>query len=256
MNAIQENLSLVRARIVRAAHAAGRDPNAIALLAVSKTFPPEAVLDAIACGQCAFGENYAREGVQKQLAVESALGERPKIRPFDRPGQLPPEPVCDRPAWHFIGPLQSNKTRLIAENFDWVHSVDRIQIAQRLSDQRLPELPVLQMCVQVNVSGETTKSGVAADDLLPLVMQIQALPRVRLRGLMTIPEANTPSEHQRDGFSHLREMQESLQSQGFALDTLSMGMSNDLEAAIAEGATIVRIGRAIFGERDPMSRPG
>ncbi|MEO8628345.1 MAG: YggS family pyridoxal phosphate-dependent enzyme [Betaproteobacteria bacterium] len=256
MNAIQENLSAVRARVVRAAHAAGRDPNTVALLAVSKTFPPESVLDAIACGQRAFGENYAREGMEKQAVVETALTQGYEIRPFDRTGQSPLAPVCDRIAWHFIGPLQSNKTRLVAENFDWVHSVDRMQIAQRLSDQRLPELPVLQICIQVNVSGETTKSGIAPDELLPLAMQIQELPHVKLRGLMTIPDPKTQAEHQRDGFRRLREMQESLRSQGFVLDTLSMGMSDDLEVAIAEGATIVRIGRAIFGERARLSRPG
>ena len=256
MSAIQENLSVVRTRVVQAAHAAGRDASTVALLAVSKTFPPESVLEAIACGQCAFGENYAREGVEKQAAVETALGEGGAIRPFNRIGQSPREPVSNRLAWHFIGPLQSNKTRLVAENFDWVHSVDRKQIAQRLSDQRLPELPALQICIQVNVSGETTKSGVDPDALLQLVSEIQGLPRLKLRGLMTIPEATTQSEHQRDGFRRLREMQESLRSQGFALDTLSMGMSDDLEAAVAEGATIVRIGRAIFGERTRTYRPG
>ena len=226
MSAIASNLQAVRARIVKAANAAGRPPAAVELLAVSKTWPVECVIAAARAGQRAFGENYVQEGVDKALAtVDLDL------------------------TWHFIGPLQSNKTRLVAEHFAWVHSLDRLKIAERLSAQRPAGLPPLQVCVQVNVSGEASKSGCAPDEAVALCRAVAALPRLKLRGLMAIPEPADDFAAQRAPLRRLREIGDQVRAAGLPLDTLSMGMSHDLEAAVAEGATIVRIGTAIFGER-------
>jgi len=223
------NLEAVQQRIATAAHVAGRDARSIALLAVSKTFPAEDVRAAHAAGQRAFGENY----VQEALTKIEALGDlRTSLE------------------WHFIGPLQSNKTRPVAEHFDWVHSVDRLKIAQRLSEQRPEHLPPLNVCLQVNISGEASKSGVSAEEALQVAKEIAALPRLRLRGLMAIPEPAGNIDQQRVPHRRLRELFERLRDEGLPLDTLSMGMSSDLEAAVLEGATIVRVGTAIFGARD------
>lgn len=227
MSAIASNLQAVRARIAVAAKAAGRLPESVALLAVSKTWPLDCILQAADAGQSAFGENYVQEGVDKALAS----AER----------QL---------TWHFIGPLQSNKTRLVAEHFAWVHSIERLKIAERLSTQRPGHLPPLQVCLQVNVSGEASKSGCAPAEALALCQAIAVLPNLRLRGLMGIPEPTDDPLAQRAAFRCLREIYETVRAAGLPLDTLSMGMSHDLEAAVAEGATIVRIGTAIFGERN------
>jgi pyridoxal phosphate enzyme (YggS family) len=228
---ISENLQLVQHRIATSAQAAGRDPTSITLLAVSKTFDAQAVLTAAQAGQRAFGENYVQEAIDKISAT----------REFNPNLQL---------EWHFIGPIQSNKTRQIAEHFDWVHSVDRLKIAQRLSEQRPADMPPLQICLQVNVSGEATKSGLEPDALLELARVVNTLPNLRLRGLMAIPEPTEDVEQQRAAFAKLRLMQNDLRAVGIPTDTLSMGMSADMDAAIAEGATIVRIGTAIFGGRD------
>ena len=219
-------MQAVRARIAAAARAAGREPGAVALLAVSKTFPVDAVRAAHAAGQREFGENYVQEGVEKIAAVSSL----PLI-------------------WHFIGPIQSNKTRAIAEHFDWVHSVAREKIAQRLAQARPERLGPLDICLQVNVSGEASKSGVAPGEARALAEAIRTLPRLRLRGLMTVPEPSEDAALQHRRFRELRALLERLNAAGFGLDTLSMGMSQDLEAAVMEGATIVRVGTAIFGER-------
>ncbi|WP_374343641.1 YggS family pyridoxal phosphate-dependent enzyme [Azonexus sp.] len=227
MSAISDKLQAVRDRIARAAQAAGRDSAEVALLAVSKTWPLASVLDAAAAGQTAFGENYVQEGVDKALATADRNLE-----------------------WHFIGPLQSNKTRPIAEHFAWVHSVDRLKIAERLSAQRPESLPPLQVCVQVNVSGEASKSGCRPDETLALCRAVAALPNLKLRGLMAIPEPADDEAAQRAPFRRLRELRDAVAAAGIPLDTLSIGMSHDLEAAVAEGATIVRIGTAIFGERN------
>jgi pyridoxal phosphate enzyme (YggS family) len=213
-----------------AAKAAARERSGLRLLAVSKTFPPEAVLEAVAAGQRAFGENYLQEALDKMRAVAQAV----------------PEVVLE---WHFIGPIQSNKTRQIAENFQWVHSVERLKIAQRLSEQRPPALGPLNVCLQVNISGEASKSGAAPDDVPQLAQQVAALPNLRLRGLMAIPALQADQAQQRASFARLRELAERLKGKGLEIDTLSMGMSGDMEAAIAEGATIVRVGSAIFGAR-------
>ena len=226
MSTIESNLQAVRARITAAARAAGREPGAISLLAVSKTFAADAVRAAHAAGQREFGENYVQEGMEK-IAVLSAL------------------PLL----WHFIGPIQSNKTRSIAEHFAWVHSVAREKIAQRLAQARPERLGPLDICLQVNVSGEASKSGVAPEEVRSLADAIRALPRLRLRGLMAVPEPSDDVGLQRRRFRGLRELLQQLNAAGFGLDTLSMGMSQDLEAAIMEGATIVRVGTAIFGER-------
>ena len=228
---IAENLTSVRQAIAQAVAAAVRPADDVQLLAVSKTFGPEAVIEAAQAGQVSFGENYLQEALDKMQAVRV---QRPDLSL----------------AWHFIGPTQSNKTRPIAEHFDWVHSVDREKIAQRLSDQRPDDLQALNICLQVNVSGEASKSGVAPDQLLPLAKAVMAMPRLRLRGLMAIPEPAESYEAQRQPFRTLRELQAQLAAQGIATDTLSMGMSADMVAAIAEGATIVRVGTAIFGKRD------
>ena len=226
MSTIESNLQAVRARIAAGARVAGREPGDIALLAVSKTFAAGEVRAAYAAGQREFGENYVQEGLEKSAEL-SAL---PLI-------------------WHFIGPIQSNKTRAIAEHFDWVHSVAREKIALRLAQARPPELGPLDICLQVNVSGEASKSGVAPEEVRPLAEAVRALPRLRLRGLMAVPEPSDDIELQRRRFRGLRILLEQLNAAGFGLDTLSMGMSQDLEAAIMEGATIVRVGTAIFGER-------
>jgi len=226
MTSIAANLQAVRARIAAACVAAGRPAESVQLLAVSKTWPAANVREAVAAGQRAFGENYVQEAVDKAAQLA--------------------EPGLE---WHFIGPLQSNKTRLVAENFAWVHSVDRLKIAERLAAQRPPGLAPLQVCIQVNVSGEASKSGCAPDQAAVLAHAVAALPRLSLRGLMTIPEPSEDSSLQRSRFALLRQLRDRLKAGGLALDTLSMGMSHDLEAAIMEGATLVRIGTAIFGER-------
>jgi len=231
---ISENLQLVQHRIANSAQAAGRDPASITLLAVSKTFDVQAVLAAAQAGQRAFGENYVQEAIDKIAATRDMREHNPDL-------QL---------EWHFIGPIQSNKTRQIAEHFDWVHSVDRLKIAQRLSEQRPADMPPLQICLQVNVSGEATKSGLEPEALLELARAVVLLPNIRLRGLMAIPEPTDDVQQQRAAFAKLRMMQQDLLAAGIPTDTLSMGMSSDMDAAIAEGATIVRIGTAIFGVRD------
>ncbi|MFP4889758.1 YggS family pyridoxal phosphate-dependent enzyme [Paraburkholderia sp. EG304] len=223
------NLADVHERIAWAAQAAGRDAQSVMLLAVSKTFPADAVRAAHAAGQRAFGENYVQEALDK---IQTLADLRASLE------------------WHFIGPLQSNKTRPVAEHFDWVHSVDRLKIAQRLSEQRPDNLPPLNVCLQVNVSGEASKSGVAPDEAAAIAHQIAALPKLKLRGLMSIPEPAGDLDAQRAPHRQLRELFERLRNDGLELDTLSMGMSADLEAAVLEGATIVRVGTAIFGARD------
>ena len=227
MTTISANLQAVITRIEDAARQFGRNPDGISLLAVSKTWAASDVREAALAGQQSFGENYVQEGIDKARSLES-LGLE----------------------WHFIGPLQSNKTRPVAETFDWVHAVDRLKIAERLSEQRPENLPALQVCIQVNVSGEQTKSGVSLDEAAALAHRVAALPRIRLRGLMAIPEPVEDFAEQRIAFRRLREAFEQLNKEGLSLDTLSMGMSHDLEAAIAEGATMVRVGTAIFGERN------
>ena len=227
MSAIADNLQAVQARISNAAAAVGRSPESVRLLAVSKTWPLACVLDAAEASQRAFGENYVQEGIDKIAAVSGRNLE-----------------------WHFIGPLQSNKTKPVAEHFDWVHSIDRLKIAERLSAQRPAYLAPLQVCVQINVSGEASKSGCAPDEALALCRAVAALPGLQLRGLMAIPEPTDDLQAQRIPFRKLRELREQICASGLPLDTLSMGMSHDLEAAVAEGATIVRIGTAIFGERN------
>ena len=224
MSTIAENIAKVGVRIREAAQASQRDFSHIGLLAVSKTNPADAIREAFAAGVTDFGENYLQEALDKQVA----LSDLPVI-------------------WHFIGPIQSNKTKPIAEHFAWVHSVDRLKIAERLSAQRPAHLPALNICLQVNVSGEASKSGCSPDQLSVLAHAVTQLPNLRLRGLMTIPEPTDDVTEQRAAFARLRELQQSL---NLDLDTLSMGMSHDLEAAIAEGATWVRIGTALFGARD------
>ena len=224
MSTIAGNIALVEARIRAAALAVQRDVTSIHLLAVSKTKPAAALREAYAAGIRDFGENYLQEARAKQVEL------------------------ADLPlSWHFIGPIQSNKTRDIAEHFDWVHSVDRLKIAQRLSEQRPAELAPLNICIQVNVSGEASKSGCTPADLPALATAISALPRLKLRGLMAIPEPTEDRVEQDRAFATVRHLQESL---NLGLDTLSMGMSHDLESAIAQGATWVRIGTALFGARD------
>lgn len=227
MSTIAKNIAKVGTRIREAAQASNRDPSAIGLLAVSKTQPADAIRAAFAAGQRDFGENYLQEALDKQQ-------------------QLSDLPL----AWHFIGPIQSNKTRPIAEHFSWVHSVDRLKIAQRLSEQRPDNLPPLNICLQVNISGEDSKSGCQPRELQDLALAVSALPRLRLRGLMAIPQASEDPARQRAVLASLRELQQNLQ---LDLDTLSMGMSADLEAAVAEGSTWLRIGTAIFGARDYAS---
>jgi len=224
MSTIAENIAKVGERIREAAQASGRDFASIGLLAVSKTKPSTAVREAFAAGIRDFGENYLQEALEKQVE----LNDLPLI-------------------WHFIGPIQSNKTKAIAEHFAWVHSVDRLKVAQRLSEQRPSNLPPLNICLQVNVSLEPSKSGCVPDELTALALAVSQLPNLRLRGLMAIPEPTEDVAAQRAAFARLRELRDDLP---MPLDTLSMGMSHDLDAAIAEGATWVRIGTALFGARD------
>jgi pyridoxal phosphate enzyme (YggS family) len=230
MSTIADNIAQVSSRIHAAAVAAKRDADSVQLLAVSKTKPAEALREAYAAGLRDFGENYLQEALSKQLE----LTDLPLI-------------------WHFIGPIQSNKTRAIAEHFAWVHSVDRLKIAQRLSEQRPAELPPLNICIQVNVSGEASKSGCTPADLPALANAISELPRIKLRGLMAIPEPTEDRAAQDAAFAAVQRLQASL---NLPLDTLSMGMSHDLESAIAQGATWVRIGTALFGARDYQQMHG
>ena len=239
MSQVTANLMLVKQRLELAALAAKREPEDIQLLAVSKTFPALAIEEAMHAGQIAFGENYVQEGVEKiqQLA---------KLRPWLE--------------WHFIGPLQSNKTRDVAEHFDWVHSIDRLKIAERLSSQRgeFPELGELQVCIQINVSEEESKSGIALEEVESLCNAVAKLPNLVLRGLMAIPAPSEDVNQQRQAFAAIRECFIRIKAKhsndvGYDFfDTLSMGMSDDMEAAIAEGSTMVRIGSAIFGKRDKI----
>jgi pyridoxal phosphate enzyme (YggS family) len=231
MSLISRNLQAVKERIAAAARASLRDPDTVTLLAVSKTFGSDAVIAAAEAGQRAFGENYLQEALDKMQAVRA----------------MRPDLLLE---WHFIGPIQSNKTRAIAEHFDWVHAVDREKIAQRLSEQRPAHLPPLNICLQINISGETSKSGAAPAEAMQLAQRVMDMPRLSLRGLMAIPEPADDHEKQRLPFQQLRSLLVDMREQGLALDTLSMGMSSDLEAAVAEGATIVRTGTAIFGQRD------
>ena len=226
MSTIAANLQAVKSRIAAAATAAGRAPGAVTLLAVSKTVAASTLRECAAAGQRAFGENYLQEALDK-IALLNALNLE----------------------WHFIGPLQSNKTRLIAENFQWVHSIERERIAARLNDARPPRLPPLNVCIQVNVSGEASKSGTAPGAEVTLAAAIRAMPRLRLRGLMAIPEPTPNAALRRQRYAFLRQLQDALIALGHPLDTLSMGMSDDLEDAIAEGATMVRVGTAVFGAR-------
>jgi pyridoxal phosphate enzyme (YggS family) len=228
---ITSNLQEVWHAVKAATEQAGRDPSSVSILAVSKTFGPEAVIEAAGGGQVAFGENYLQEALDKQQAIQT----------------LRPDLALE---WHFIGPIQSNKTRPIAEHFAWAHAVDREKIARRVSEQRPPDLPPLNICLQVNVSGEASKSGISPEDLPALAKVVATLPNLRLRGLMGIPEPAEDFESQRKPFELMRSLQQQLAATGIITDTLSMGMSADMVAAIAEGATIVRIGTAIFGKRD------
>ncbi len=226
MTSITQNLQAVQHAIAQAARAAGRDPQKIKLLAVSKTFPTSAIREAYNAGQHLFGENYVQEALPKIGAL------------IDLPIQ-----------WHFIGPIQSNKTRAIAKNFSWVHSVDNLKIAERLSVQRPDNLPPLNVCIQINTSGELSKSGIGMEQAAELARAIEQLPQIKLRGLMTIPAFAADPEMQRIPFSRLREIRDALNTRDLALDTLSMGMTHDLHAAVLEGSTIVRVGTGIFGER-------
>jgi pyridoxal phosphate enzyme (YggS family) len=228
MTTIPANLQAVRQRISAACGAAARDARDVTLLAVSKTWPPACLREAATAGQHAFGESYVQEALPKLAALADLALE-----------------------WHFIGPLQSNKTRPVAEHFAWVHSIERLKIAERLSAQRPSGLPPLQVCIEVNVSGEGSKSGCTPAEAPDLCRAVAALPNLQLRGLMTIPEPTADTRQARRRFAMLRELRDELNQEGMALDTLSMGMSHDLEAAIMEGATLVRIGTAIFGERRP-----
>ena len=228
MTSVPLNLRQVQGRITGACTAAQRNVDSVTLLAVSKTFGADAVREAYAAGQRQFGENYVQEALDKIAALADL---RPQL------------------VWHLIGPLQSNKTRPVAEAFDWVQSVDRLKIAQRLSEQRPADLPPLQVCLQVNISGEASKSGLLPDQVLAVAQSVAALPRLRLRGLMAIPEPAADVAAQRAPHRALRELLGALNAAGLQLDTLSMGMSADLEAAVAEGATLLRVGTAIFGGR-------
>ena len=228
MTTVIDNLQQVHSRIAAACAAAARPVDSVTLLAVSKTFPPEAVRAAFAAGQRQFGENYVQEALDKIAALAD---------------------LRQHITWHLIGPLQSNKTRPVAAAFDWVHSVDRLKIAQRLSEQRPAGLPPLQLCLQVNISGEASKSGLLPPEVLAVAQAVARLPNLRLRGLMAIPEPAVDAAAQRTPHRALRELLAALNATGLALDTLSMGMSADLEAAVAEGATLVRVGTAIFGGR-------
>ena len=231
MGPIAVNLQAVLRRIEHAAAAAGRNPASVQLLAVSKTWPPACIEEAFRAGQRAFGENQEQEAVRKIAALE----------------HLPIE-------WHFIGPVQSNKTRGIAEHFAWLHSLDREKVARRLSDQRPDRRPPLMVCIQINVSGEATKGGISPEQAPAFARYVSKLPRLELRGLMAIPAPTDDPAVQRSQFRRVHEVFVQLRQQGLALDTLSMGMSDDLEAAIMEGATLVRVGTAIFGPRGASVR--
>lgn len=228
MATIANNLQHVRSRIQQACSRHGRPNDSVTLLAVSKTFPAVTVREAFEAGQRRFGENYVQEAVDK-------IAELAELRPLIE--------------WHLIGPLQSNKTRVVAESFDWVHSVDRLKIAQRLSEQRPAHLPPLQVCVQVNSSGEASKSGVAPGELLALAQAVSQLPRLTLRGIMALPEPTADPAQQLAQLAQVHTLFEGVRAQGLPLDVLSMGMSSDLEAAIAQGSTLVRVGTALFGGR-------
>ncbi|MDE2093881.1 MAG: YggS family pyridoxal phosphate-dependent enzyme [Burkholderiales bacterium] len=228
MAMIADKLRQVHERVARACTQAARPVQSVTLLVVSKTFGADAVRAAVAAGEHRFGENYVLEGVAKIAALAD---------------------LRDRLEWHLIGPLQSNKTRIVAEQFDWVHTVDRLKIAQRLSEQRPADLPPLQLCLQVNISGEASKSGLRPGDVPAVAQAVAALPRVTLRGLMAIPEPAQDFAAQRAPHRALHGLLQELRARGLGLDTLSMGMSADLEAAVMEGATIVRVGSAIFGAR-------
>ena len=236
MTTIENNLQTVRERMARACAAAGRDPAGVSLLAVSKTFGPDAVREAARAGQTAFGENYIQEAVEKMAVLDEG-----------------PDPLRPRPQWHCIGPIQSNKTRLVAEHFDWAHTVDRLKVAQRLSQQRPAHLPPLQVCIQVNVDGGANKSGVTPDEAPALALAVAGLPGLVLRGLMCIPEPVEGFEAQLKVCAQARALFDEVRRCGLPqpeiFDTLSMGMSADLEAAIAAGSTMVRVGTAIFGGR-------
>jgi len=227
MNNIEKNLNHIRAQILQAAKACNRDPDSILLLAVSKRKPADDIRRAFELGQRDFGENYLQEAQQKMSELEDL-------------------DIC----WHFIGAIQSNKTRNIAETFDWAHCIERAKIARRLSDQRPTHLPPLNVCIQVNIDHEDSKAGIDLQQLPELAQEIHELPGIRLRGLMTIPATSETFEQQRRAFAQLAAALQSLQQQGISCDTLSMGMTQDMDAAIAEGSTLVRIGTAIFGERD------
>lgn len=267
MTIIAARLQAVNDRIAAAARAAGRLPQDVTLVAVSKTFPASAIVEARAAGQRAFGENYVQEALDKmaELARLDIDGHAARpcgdvqpgaggVRPIEDGAASPAEPPLRPLVWHYIGPIQSNKTRPIAEAFAWVHGVDRQKIAQRLSDARPAALAPLQVCLQVNVSGEASKSGIAPEAALELAQSVAGLPRLRLRGLMAIPEPTDDILLQQARFRRLRELRDQITARGIPLDTLSMGMSADMEAAVAEGATMVRIGTAIFGAR-PAIRP-
>lgn len=272
MKTIPEALIHTKERMARACAACGRSPDEVTLLAVSKTHPWSAVAQAAAAGQRAFGENYVQEGVDKiaqsKISQSQSQSQSPvhaAVAVADRAAAVAPNAAdgphaCRSPQdleWHLIGPLQSNKTREVAEHFDWVHSVDRLKIAQRLSDQRPAHLPPLQVCLQVNISGQASKSGVAPQEALALAQAVNTLPRLHLRGLMSIPEPADDEADRRAPHRALRELRDALQRADPRLDlpVLSMGMSDDLEAAIAEGATLVRIGTAIFGRRTTAHAP-
>lgn len=228
MATIASNLQLVTARINQACSRVGRRPDSVTLLAVSKTFPAETVREAFHAGQRKFGENYVQEAVDKIAALAD---------------------LRDQIEWHMIGPLQSNKTRVVAETFDWVHTIDRLKIAQRLNEQRPAHLPPLQVCIQVNTSGEASKSGVAPDEALALAQAVSALPRLRLRGVMALPAPTDDPALQKAQLHAVRVVFDDLKFKGLPLDTLSMGMSADLEAAVEEGSSMLRVGTALFGNR-------
>jgi pyridoxal phosphate enzyme (YggS family) len=230
MTSLQEKLHMLQQRIASQCVASGRDPQSVQLLAVSKTFALSAVLEAHQAGQTYFGENYIQEGVEKITACRA-------------------RPDCGDMVWHCIGPIQSNKTRLVATHFDWVHTVDRLKIAQRLSEQRPPDMPPLQICIQVNIDGGVNKAGIAPAEVRELGRQVAALPRLRLRGLMTIPEPAPDYAHALAVHQSAKNLWDQLRAAGLEMDTLSMGMSADLEAALAAGSTMVRVGSALFGSR-------
>ena len=230
MNTVQDNLLNIKNEIAKIAKKCERDPNTIQLIAVSKTKPVEQVIQAINAGQLAFGENYVQEGIEKIQYFEKNMPNNDLI-------------------WHFIGPLQSNKSKLVAEHFDWMHTIDRFKIAQRLSDQRPNHMAKLNVLIQVNISQEASKSGVKPEEVADLVKQIVTLPNLNLRGLMAIPEIENDYDKQLNVFTKMQQLLQSLQKDYPFMDTLSMGMSGDMQAAIVAGSTMVRIGTAIFGAR-------